>query len=104
MNIAGLGSGPILGPELTGKNFLELVLPQPTQNDQGVMELGQMKQNSFKKEKFRAVTEPRFRALLERHISVFPFEVDVLKSQYFPALVENDFKFRIEMETWNYLK
>lgn len=65
MNIAGLGSGPILGPELTGENFLELVLPQPIQNDQEIMELGQMKQNSFRKEKFRAVIEPSFRALLE---------------------------------------
>lgn len=35
---------------------------------------------------------------------MFPFEVDVLKSQYFPALAENLFRFRIEMETWNYLK
>lgn len=58
MNIAELGSGLTLGPELAGKNFLELVLPQAVQMSQEIMEPGQMKQNSFRKEKFRAVIEP----------------------------------------------
>ena len=57
MNIAGLGSALMLGPELAGKNFLELVLAQPIQIYQEIMELGQMKQNSFRKEKFRIKME-----------------------------------------------
>ena len=58
MNVAGLGSGLMLGPELAGKNFLELVLPQPIQIYQEIMELGQMKRNSFRNKKFSVAIEP----------------------------------------------